>query len=71
MTIEKCVIIFLKTIKDVVFDINLMFSIYFVKSYGSMMIFILVYMPNLLKVSECKHTNFCYAVDLKFVQTLS
>ena len=33
-----------------------------------MMIFILVYMPNLLKVSECKHTTrvFCYDIDLKF-----
>ena len=36
-------VIFLKTVKGVMFDINLTFSIYLVKYYGYMMVFILVH----------------------------
>ena len=43
MTCKRRVVIVLKAVKGVMFDINLTFSIYLVQSFGYTMIFILLY----------------------------
>ena len=56
VTCERCVVIFLKTVKGVMFDINIhqIFS-QILRLYEY--IYIGIYMLNLLKVLECKHTK--------------
>ena len=72
MTCKRCVVIFLKTVKGVMFDINLTFSIYLVKSYSlNTMIFILVYAKSFKSIVMSAYKgSFCSAVDLNFVQML-
>ena len=53
VTCKRCVEIFLKA---VMFNKNLTLNMYLVETYSYMTIFILVYMPNLLKVSM--HSEF-------------
>ena len=46
--------------------------IYLVKMYGYTMIFILVYAESFKSIGMLAYrANFCYAVNLKFVQMLS
>ena len=67
MTCERCVEIFLKA---VMFDKNLTLNL--VETYSYTMIFILVYAESFKSMRMLAYrARFCYAVDLKFVQTLS
>ena len=61
-TCKRWVAIFLKTVKGVMFDINLMFIGYLVKHYSYIWVYLYWYMLSLLKVSECKHTQWVFVM---------
>ena len=65
-------VIFLKTVKSVMFIIIETFIGDLVKSYRYTMIFILVYAESFKSIGMLEYkASFCYSVDLKFVQMLS